>query len=419
MKARYSYRIYPKQSQLTLIAKAMGCSRVVYNDAWWLYKNAERNNLDRPTKVSNLVITQAKKTESRKWLSEVSSVVLQQSLRDLEQAWSNYFSSLKGERKGKAVGKPKPKKKHGKQAIRFASNAFSVHSQSVYLAKIGHVKVVFSRPLPSKPSSVTIIKDTTERYFASFVVDVSEEVAPQTQSSCGIDLGLSYFCILSTAEKVENPNPHKKMLRKIKKANRKLAKAKKDSNRRKKRKLRLAKLHSVVKDQRADFLHKLTTRLVRENQALAIEDLNVAGLVKNRKLSRAISDAGWAKFKTMLAAKCDKYGRDLTIVDRWYPSSQICSCCGKFGGKKELNVREWECLYCNTFHDRDKNAADNLKNQIETEAGGQSDSYNNERGASVSLARARVRRFPPHLVSPAVSAVCDEPLTTPIQLTLF
>ena len=144
--------------------------------------------------------------------------------------------------------------------------------------------------------------------------------------------------------------------------------------------------------------------MVRENQALAIEDLNVAGLVKNRKLSRAISDAGWAKFKTMLTAKCDKYGRDLTIVDRWYPSSQICSCCGKSGGKKELNVREWECLYCNTFHDRDKNAAANLKNQIKEEAGGQSDSYNNERGASVS---------------PTVLAVCDEALTTSIQLTLF
>ncbi len=153
---------------------------------------------------------------------------------------------------------------------------------------------------------------------------------------------------------------HKKRLRKIKKANRRLAKAKKDSNRRKKRKLRLAKLHAKVKDARTDFLHKLTTRLVRENQALAVEDLNVSGMVKNRKLSRAISDAGWSKFKTMLEAKCNKYGRNLTIVDRWYPSSQICSCCGKLGGRKELDIREWECLYCNTIHDRDLNASINL-----------------------------------------------------------
>ncbi|MEM8828162.1 MAG: RNA-guided endonuclease TnpB family protein [Cyanobacteria bacterium P01_G01_bin.19] len=267
---------------------------------------------------------------------------------------------------------------------------------------MGHVKVVFSRPLiiPSKPSSVTIIKDTTERYFASFVVEVPQEIATQTNNSCGIDLGLTHFAILSTGEKIENPRWHKKMLRKIKKANRAFAKAKKDSQRRKKRKLRLAKLHAKVKDQRTDFLHKLTTRLVAENQSLAIEDLNVAGLVKNKKLSRAISDAGWAKFKTMLAAKCDKYGRNLTIVDRWYPSSQICSCCGKSGGKKELNVRKWTCLYCNTTHDRDFNAAENLKRWT----GGQSDQDKKERGVSVSL---------------VVPAVCDESLTTPIQLILF
>lgn len=189
------------------------------------------------------------------------------------------------------------------------------------------------------------------------MVEVPQEIASKTDNSCGIDLGLTHFAILSSGEKIENPRLHKKMLRKIKKANRRLAKAKKDSNRRKKRKLRLAKLHAKVKDARTDFLHKLTTRLVAENQSLAIENLNVVGLVKNRKLSRAISDAGWAKFKTLLQAKCDKYGRDLTIVDRWFASSQICSCCGKSGGKKELDVREWECLYCNTIHDRDFNAS--------------------------------------------------------------
>ena len=373
---------------------------MVWNDALWVYKNAWRNGEERPKDVDKLVITQAKKTSERVWLSEVSNIVLQQSFRDLQTAWNNYFSSLNGKRKGKPVGKPKLKKKTGRQSIRFRKGGFSVHSCSVKLAKIGHVPMIVSRPLPSAPSSVTIIKDTAGRYFASFVVEVPQEIAPQTENSCGIDLGLTHFCILSTGEKVENPRLHKKMLRKIKKANRRLSKAKKDSNRRRKRKARLAKLHAKVKQQRTDFLHKLTTRLVRENQALAIEDLNVAGLVKNRKLSRAISDAGWAKFKTILAAKCDKYGRDLIIVDRWYPSSQICSCCGKSGGRKELNVRQWECLYCNTFHDRDLNAAANLKNQIKKEAGGQSDSYNNERGASVSL---------------AVSAVCDEPLTAPIQ----
>ena len=415
MKARFKYRIYPKEHQLEPLAKAMGCARVVWNDALWLYKKAEREKLDRPKNISAVVITQAKKTEERKWLSEVSSVVLQQSLRDLQTAWNNYFGSKKGVRNGKEVGKPKFKKKSSRQAIRLAKNGFSVHSQSVKLAKIGHVPMVVSRPLPTEPSSVTIIKDCAGRYFASFVVEVPQLRPSQTDSSIGIDLGLTHFAILSSGEKVENPRLHKKMLRKIKKANRRLSKAKKrcdpaspsgareraprqDSNRRKRRKLKLAKLHAKVKDQRIDFLHKLTTRLVRENQTLAVEDLNVAGLVKNRKLSRAISDASWSKFKTMLAAKCDQYGRDLTIVDRWFASSQLCSCCGQSGGKKELDVREWTCLFCNTTHDRDLNAAINLK-----DAGGLSESLNG-RGVSVSL--------------PVVAVRC-EASTTYEQLTLF
>ena len=399
MKARYQYRIYPKPNQVVPLAKAFGCARVVWNDALWVYKKAFREGLPRPKDVDKQIITQAKKTEERSWLSEVSNIVLQQSYRDLCTAWNNYFSSLQGGRKGKPVGKPKLKKKQSRQSIRFRIGGFSVHSQSVKLAKIGHVPIVFSRPLPSAPSSVTIIKDCSGRYFASFVVEVAQPVPPATDQSVGIDLGLTHFAILSSGEKIENPRLHKKMLRKIKKANRRLSKAKKDSNRRTRRQLRLAKLHAKVKDQRTDFIHKLTTRLVRENQALAVEDLNVAGMVKNRNWSRAISDAGWSKFKTTLAAKCDKYGRHLTILSRWFPSTQKCSCCGESGGRKELDVREWECLFCNTIHDRDINAAINLQ-----EAGGQSDSYNNGRGSKCQT---------------TVVAVCDEPSTTPRQLTLF
>lgn len=190
----------------------------------------------------------------------------------------------------------------------------------------------------------------------------------------GIDLGLNHFAILSNGEKIENPRLHKKLLKRIKRANRKLSKCKIGSNRRTGAKLKLAKLHAKVKDQRTDFLHKLTTRLVRENQALAVEDLNVSGMVKNRKLSRAISDASWSKFKTILTAKSDKYSRDLIVIDRWEATSQKCSCCGASGGKKELNIREWTCLYCNTVHDRDINAAKNIK-----DAGGLSESLNGRR----------------------------------------
>ncbi len=361
MKARFKYRIYPKPYQLEPLAKAFGCARVVWNDALAIYRDAHKAGLPRPQDVDKLVITQAKKTEERAWLSEVSNIILQQSYRDLQQAWSNFFDSLKGERKGHKVGFPKFKKKQSRQAIRFRVGGFSVHSCSVKLAKIGHIPMVVSRSLPSQPTSVTIIKDPIGRYFASFVVEVQREILPIVEDAVGIDLGLTHFAILSSGEKIENPRHHKKQLKRIKRANRKLSRCQKDSNRRKVAKLKLARLHAKVKDSRTDFLHKLTTRLVRENQTIAIEDLNVSGMVKNRKLSRAISDAGWHSFRTLLNAKCDRHGRHLSVINRWEATSQKCSDCGFRGGKKELNIREWQCLNCGAFHDRDINAANNIK----------------------------------------------------------
>jgi putative transposase len=260
--------------------------------------------------------------------------------------------------------------------------------------------MVVSRPLPRKPSSVTIIKDAAGRYFASFVVEIAPASGGRAESTVGIDLGLAHFAILSTGEKIENPRLHKKLLRRIKRANRKLSRCQKESNRRKVAKLKLAKLHAKAKDSRTDFLQKLTTRLVRENQAIAIEDLNVSGLIKNRKLSRAISDAGWYSFRSMLTAKCERDRRHLVVINRWEATSQKCSICGFQGGKKKLHVREWECLNCGTFHDRDTNAANNIK-----VAGGLSETQNG-RGRKCKTTSV---------------AVSVEPSTTPkaIQLSLF
>ena len=357
MKARFKYRIYPNTNQRIQLAKQFGCNRTVWNDALAIYKKEGIHTKD----VDKRVITQAKKTEERHWLSEVSNIPLQQSFRDLKQAYSNFFNSIKGKRKGKKVNEPKFKSKHSRQTARYRIGGFSVHSQSVKLSKAGHIKMVVSRSMPSSPSSVTITKDTANRYFASFVVEIEPKILNATEKSVGVDLGLTHFVILSNGEKIDNPKLHKKMLKRIKRANKKLSKCKKGSNRRKVAKLKLAKLHSKVKDSRTDFLHKLTTRLVRENQAIAIEDLAVGNLIKNRKLSRAISDAGWYSFRQMLTAKCDKYGRQLVVIDRWSATSQKCSCCGFCGGKKELNVREWTCLGCGTHHDRDICAAENIK----------------------------------------------------------
>lgn len=400
MKARYKYRIYPKPHQVEPLAKAFGCARVVWNDALSIYKKAFEDGLSIPKDVDKLVITQAKKTEERVWLSEVSNIVLQQSYRDLQQAWSNFFSSIKGKRKGKKVAHPKFKLKQSRQAIRFRMGGFSVHSCSVKIAKIGHIPMVVSRPIPRNASSVTIIKDAANRYFASFVVEVTPENLPNNLESVGIDLGLTHFAILSNGEKIENPRHHKKQLKRIKKASKKLSKCEKGSKRRQKAKLKLARLHAKVKDSRCDFLHKLTTRLVRENQALAIEDLNVSGLVKNRKLSRAISDAGWYSFRSLLDAKCEKYGRQLAIINRWLPTSQKCNACGESGGKKELDVREWQCLYCGVVHDRDINAAINIK-----VAGGQSETLNGRRSECKTTSVA--------------ACVDSSTVLEPVQLNLF
>lgn len=394
MKARFRYRIYPNTNQCLKLAKQFGCNRVVWNDALAIYKKEGIK-----TKyVDKRVITQAKKTEERHWLSEVSNIPLQQSFRDLKQAYANFFNSLKGKIKGKSIGEPKFKTKHSRQTARYRIGGFSVHSQSVKIAKIGHIKMIVSRPLPSAPSSVTIIRDTANRYFASFVVEVKPIFFKALNKSVGIDLGLTHFAVLSNGEKIDNPRYHKKMLKRIKRANRKLSKCKKGSNRRQKAKLKLAKIHAKIKDSRSDFLHKLTTRLVRENQAIAIEDLAVGNLIKNRKLSRAISDAGWYSFRQLLTAKCDKYNRHLVVIDRWEATSQKCSSCGFKVGKKELNIREWTCLNCGTHHDRDINAAENI-----LVAGGLSETQN-ERGRDCKTA--------------SVARLC-EPLTTYKQLSLF
>ena len=398
MKQRYRYRIYPKPQQLEPLARAFGTGRVVWNDALAIYKKAFIEGKERPKNVDKLVITQAKKTEQREWLKEVSVVHLQQSFRDLQQAWTNFFNSKNGKRKGRLVGCPKFKKRQSKQAIRFTQRGFTLHSESVKIAKIGHIPIRLSRPLPNYPTSVTIIKDCANRYFASFVVEVNPIIEPAPNKSVGIDLGLTHFAIFSNGEKINNPRYHKKLLKRIKKASKKLSKCKKGSNRRQRAKLKLAKLHAKIKDSRTDFLHKLTTRLVRENQAIAIEDLAVGNLVKNRKLSRAISDAGWYSFRQLLTAKCDKYNRHLVVIDRWEATSQKCSNCGFRGGKKELNIREWTCLNCGTHHDRDICAAKNIK-----VAGGLSETIN-ERG--------RDRK------TTLVANSC-EPLTTYEQLSLF
>jgi putative transposase len=359
MKARYQYRFYPTDQQRQSLAQVFGCVRVVWNDALAICKQSEK--LPSNNDLQKLVITQAKKTEEREWLAAVSNIPLQQSVADLGVAYKNFSFSLKGKRKGKRMGTPKFKKKTGKQSARFRIGGFSIKGDSVYLAKIGDVSPIWSRELPSSPSSVTVIKDAANRYFLSFVVEIEPVQVEAKNQSIGIDLGIKTFAFMSNGETAESPD-YSKLDRKIRKLQRKLMKRQvKGSNRQKRTRLQIAKLHAQVSDTRKDFLHKLSTKVVRENQSIVLEDLNVSGMVKNRKLARAISLQGWREFRVLCEAKSEKFDRQFTVISRWEPTSQICSDCGFKWGKLDLKVRTVTCVSCGSVHDRDENAAKNIE----------------------------------------------------------
>ena len=358
MKARYQYRIYPTDRQRQDLAKLFGCCRVVWNDALALCKKSEQ--LPSNGDLQKICITQAKKAEQREWLSEVSNIPLQQSIADLGVAYKNYFESLKGKRKGIKVKPPRFKKKDNRQTARFRKGGFSIKGEKVYLAKIGYVCPVWSRELPSDPSSVTVIKDCAGRYFLSFVVEIEPIITVAKNQSIGIDLGIKTFAAMSSGEKVQSPS-YSKVDCKIRKLQRKLARQQKGSKRRNLIRSKIARLHNQIADTRKDFLHKLSSRVILENQIVVLEDLNVSGMVKNRRLARTISLQGWREFRTLCEAKSDKFGRTFQAISRWEPTSQICADCGYRWGKIDLSVRSILCLNCNIKQDRDKNASRNIE----------------------------------------------------------
>jgi len=335
-----------------------GCVRVVWNDALALCKQSEKK--PKSAELQKIVITQAKQTIERAWLGEVSNIPLQQSVADLETAFKNFFDSYKGNRKGRKVGYPKFKKRTSSQSARLTRGGFSFKGNGVYLAKIGIVNPIWSRELPSKPSSVTVIKDCANRYFLSFVVEVQPIQIEAKSPSIGIDLGIKNFAVMSNGEKAKSPS-YKKLARKLRKLQRKVARQPKDSQRINVTRIKIAKLHNRIADTRKDFLHKLSTKVVNENQVIIVEDLNVSGMLKNRKLSRAISQQGWREFRTLCEAKSEKFGREFQVISRWEPTTQVCADCGFKWGKIDLSIRSVLCLSCGTEQDRDKNASRNIE----------------------------------------------------------
>lgn len=394
MKQRYRFRLYPHPHQQVALARAFGCARVVWNDA--LAKSRELYAAGQKTSypvLAKLCITQAKQTPERQWLAEPSNVVLQQSVRDLDQAYRNWWASLKGKRKGAKVNPPRFKKRRGAQSVRFMSHVFRTGERALTLSKIGPVPIEWSRGLPSDPSSVTVIRDASGRFFASFVVEVEPTPLPANGKAVGIDLGLASLAVTSDGEKLAPPKFLRSALKRLRRLQRNLKHKQRGSNRLAIARRKVARLHVKVGDRRLDYLHQLSTRLIRENQTVVLEDLNVSGMLKNRKLARSIADAGWRQLRILLESKAEQYGREVVVINRWIPTSQVCSTCGHHDGKKDLSVREWQCPSCGTVHDRDINAALNI--------------------LAAGLAESRNGRGATHQSTALVAAGCEAP-THPI-----
>lgn len=363
MQLRYSYRLDPSPGQQAALARAFGCARVVFNDALAARQAAHAAGEPYVSDAElSKRLTEAKRDPARGWLGDVSSVVLQQALADLNTAYRNFFASVTGKRKGPRAAPPRFRsRKDKRQAIRFTANSrFKVLDNGrLRLPKIGDVKVRWSRDLSSVPTSVTVIRDAAGRFFASFVVEVNPQPLAETDAECGIDLGLGHFAVLDDGTKVAAPRFLRRAEKKLRKAQKALSRKVKGSANREKARVKVARAHAHVADARKDFHHKLSMKIVRENQAVYVEDLAVKGLARTR-LAKSVHDAGWTSFVSMLEYKARLYGRTFGKTGRWEPTSQVCSACGVKDGPKPLSVREWTCGACGTALDRDVNAARNI-----------------------------------------------------------
>ncbi|MFI9628641.1 RNA-guided endonuclease InsQ/TnpB family protein [Streptomyces sp. NPDC052042] len=356
VKRAFKFRFYPTDAQAVELSRTFGCVRKVYNmalaartEAW---ARQERVNYNQ----TSAMLTAWKKTEELAYLNDVSSVPLQQCLRHLQTGFANFFA--------KRAKYPRFKsKKKSRKSAEYTTSGFRYRDGRLTLAKMREpLNIVWSRPLPegAAPSTVTVSQDAAGRWFVSMLVeDPTVKALPTTDAAVGIDVGLTTLMTLSTGEKISNPRHERKDRARLAKAQRNLAKKQKGSANRARARRKVAKVHARIADRRRDHLHKLTSRLVRENQTLVIEDLTVRNMVKNGALARAISDASWSEFRSMLEYKADWYGRDVVVVDRFFPSSKLCSNCGTLQSKMPLSAREWTCG-CGVTHDRDVNAAKNL-----------------------------------------------------------
>lgn len=369
MKLRWTFRCYPTDEQSKALARTFGCCRYVFN--WALaertkaFQRGERMNYMQ----SSAALTEMKRQPDTAWLNEVSCVPTQQALRHLQAAFRNFFE--------KRSGYPAFKRKDGKQSAEYTRSAFKFDpaNQRLELAKIGPIKVKWSRRVAVQPSTVTVIRKPSGRTFVSLVVDVQPAPLPETGQAVGVDFGVARLATLSTGERISNPKYINKYQRRMKRQQQALSRKRKGSNRHRRQRQRVARLHEKIANSRKDGLNKLAWSLVARFDRICVEDLALRNLVKNHSLARSLSDAAIGDAIRAIETKAAMHGKTVVKIDRWFPSSKLCSACGALQASMPLNVRRWTCA-CGASHDRDENAARNILAVGQTVTG---------RGASVSL----------------------------------
>jgi len=360
----YKFRLYPTDRQKGLLARHFGCCRYVWNQALER-KNKEYAETGKSSSFNVLKAELPVMKEAMPWLAEAYSQSLQQSIINLDTAFTNFFRRVK--EGNKEPGFPKFKKKHKRQSCQFPQHVkIDFEAGTTSIPKVGKVKTVFSRHFEGNMKTVTVSMETTGKFFASFLVDDGNEVPSKQEidpsKAIGIDLGLHDFLVTSDGDKIPSPKFGKEHKTTIAKLDRRMRKKVNGSHRRSKARIRLAKAHERIGNQRRDFLHKASTKLIRENQAVCVEDLNVKGMLKNHCLAGSIRDSGWSEFLNMLEYKAKWYGKHILTIGRFDPSSKMCHCCGTINDELTLKVRSWVCTVCGATLDRDVNAAKNIRN---------------------------------------------------------